>query len=216
VGAGLEVDGAAGGEVAARRGARSESGEHLLGEGGQDHVDDGGLQRPPDEPATYRAGWKVANPVGLHPRLLEQPAVDRELPVGRVLRFGQRDVAFDRPALGVLGVERLVQRDAESPQDRPLLERAAGDHLPRAEQRIGVEVDRAGVDLDVAGVREPGAEQRPHGVEALEDRRPVVGEVLVDGIKPSTLGGRSVELLREQPRPHAGCPGASHEVTARG
>ena len=34
--------------------------------------------------------------------------------------LGQGDVVLDRPALGVLGVQRLVDRDAEAAQDRPL------------------------------------------------------------------------------------------------
>ena len=92
----------------------------------------------------------------LHPRLFEQPPVDGELPIGRVVGLGQRDVVFDRPALGVLGVERLVQRDPEAAQDRPRLECARGDRRARPEQRLRVEVDGAGVDLDVPGVRQPG------------------------------------------------------------
>jgi hypothetical protein len=49
--------------------------------------------------------------VGFHARLLEQPPIDRELPLVGVVRLGELDVAFDRPAFGVLGVEGLVQRD---------------------------------------------------------------------------------------------------------
>jgi hypothetical protein len=71
--------------------------------------------------------------VRFHARLLEQSPVHRELPVGRLVRFRQGSVVLDRPALGVLGVERLVQRDPERSQDRPLLERAGGDRLARAE-----------------------------------------------------------------------------------
>jgi hypothetical protein len=74
--------------------------------------------------------------VGLHPRLLEQPPVDRELPLGRIRGFGQGDVVLDRPALGVLGVHRLVQRDAEAAQDRAALERSGGDRGARAEERL--------------------------------------------------------------------------------
>jgi len=66
------------------------------------------LERAPDESAAQRAGREVADAVGFHPRLLEQPPVDRELPVGRLIGLGQCDVVFDRPALGVPGVERLV------------------------------------------------------------------------------------------------------------
>ncbi len=57
----------------------------LFGERGQDHVDDGSLQSAADEPAAERVGRELADAVGLHPRLLEQPPVDRELPVGGVL-----------------------------------------------------------------------------------------------------------------------------------
>jgi hypothetical protein len=81
----LQVDGAAGGEVTAGPrplGARS---EHLLGERREDHVDHGHLQRPADEAAAKRVGREVANAMGLHSRLLEQPPVDRELPVCRIL-----------------------------------------------------------------------------------------------------------------------------------
>jgi hypothetical protein len=67
--------------------------------------------------------------VGLHPRLLEQPPVGGELPVGRVARGGEREVVLDGPALGVLGVQRLVQRDAEAAQDRARLECSGGDLL---------------------------------------------------------------------------------------
>ena len=104
---------------------------------------------------------------------------------------------LDRPALGVLGVHRLVQRDAEAAQDRPPLECAGGDLGARAEQRLGVEVDGAGVDLDVPGVRQPWSDQRPYRIQALEDRRPVVGEVLVDRVEPAALGGGAVQLLHE-------------------
>ncbi len=86
VGAGLQVDGRAGGEVARQRLARNgRELEHLLGEGGQDHVRDSRLQRPADEPAAQRVGRELADAVGLHPRLFEQPPVDRELPVGGVV-----------------------------------------------------------------------------------------------------------------------------------
>ena len=216
VGARLEVHSAAGCKVAARRDACCHARDHLFRERGQDHVDDCSLQRSPDEPAAQRVGREVADPVRFHPRLLEQSPVHRELPVARVLRFRQGNVMLDRPALGVLGVERLVQRDPEGPQDRPLLERAGGDRLARAEQGIGVEVDGAGVDFDVPWVRQPGAEQRPHGVQALEDLGPVVRQVLVDGIEPTALRGRAVQLMCEQPWPHTGSAGGAHEVTARG
>ena len=92
-----------------------------------------------------------------------------------------------------------MQRDPERAQDRPPLERAGGDRVARSEQRVGVEVDGAGVDLDVPGVRQAWPDQRPHRVEALQDRRPVVGEVLVDGVEPAALSGGAVQLLHEQP-----------------
>ena len=190
--------------------------EDLFRERGQDHVDDCGLQRSPDEPAAQRVGWEVADPVRFHPRLLEQPPVDRELPVARVLRFRQGDVVLDRPALGVLGVEGLVQRDPERPQDRPLLERAGGDRFARSEQRVSVEVHGAGVDLDVPGIRQPRSDQCPHRVQPLEDRRPVIGEVLVDGVQPSALSGGAVQLLHEHRRPPSAGRSGAHEVTARG
>ena len=146
-------------------------------------------------------GRELAHAVGLHPRLLEQPPVDGELPVDRVVGLGELDVVLDRPALGVLGVHRLVQRDAEAAQDRPPLQRAGGDLGARAEQRLGVEVDGARVDLDVPGIRQPGPDQRPHRVQALKDRRPVVGQVLVDGVEPAALRGGAVQLLHEHRRP---------------
>jgi len=90
--------------------------------------------------------------VGFHARLLEQSPVDRELPFVGVVRLGELDVVFDRPAFGVLGVEGLVERDTEAAQHRPALESARDDLLARAQEGVGVEVDRAGVDLDVPGV----------------------------------------------------------------
>ena len=123
VGAGLQVDGRARGEVARQRLTSGRELEHLSGEGGEDHVGDRRLQRAADEPAAQRVGRELAHAVGLHPRLFEQPPVDRELPVGGIVGLGQRDVVLDRPALGVLGVQRLVQRDPEAAQDRPSLER---------------------------------------------------------------------------------------------
>jgi len=123
---------------------------------------------------------------------------------------------LDRPALGVLGVQRLVDADAEAAQDRPLFEAARGDLLARAQQRLGVEVDGAGVDLDVPGVRQAGADQRPHRVEALQDGGPVVRQLLVDGVELAALRGGSVQLLHEHRRPTAGGLCAGHAVTARG
>jgi hypothetical protein len=128
----------------------------------------------------------------------------------------ESDVVLDRPALGVLGVQRLVDRDAEAAQDPPLLEPARGDLLARAQQRLGVEVDRARVDLDVAGVGQAGADQRPYRVQALEDRRPVVGQLLVDGVELAALCGGAVQLLHERRRPSAAVLCAGHDVTARG
>ena len=64
-----------------------------------------------------------------------------------------------------------------------------------------------------AGVGEPGADQRPHRVQALQDQRPVVGELLVDGVEAPALRGGAAQLAREQPL--AG--GGGHQpVTARG
>ena len=217
LGAGAQVDARARGEVACQRLTGGRERAHLSGERRQDHVRDRRLQRTADEPTAQRAGRELADAVRLHPRLFEQPPVDRELPVRRVVGLGQRDVVLDRPALGVLGVERLVQRDPERPQDRPRLESPRGDRRARPEQRLRVEVDGPRVDLDVPGVRQPGADQRPHRIQALQHLRPVVGEVLVDGVKPAALRGGAVQLLNEQPRPRAApFVGGAHEVTARG
>ena len=71
------------GELPAHAGTEPR-GEQLLGECGEDHVDHRRLQRPADEPAAQRVCGELAHAVGLHPRLLEQPPVDRELPIGRV------------------------------------------------------------------------------------------------------------------------------------
>ena len=216
LGAGLQVDGRARGEVARQRLTGGRELEHLSGECGEDHVGDRRLQRAADEPAAQRVGRELAHAVGLHPRLLEQPPVDRQLPVVRVVGLRQRDVVLDCPPLGVLGVHRLVQRDAEAAQDRPPLERSGGDLVARAEQRLGVEVDGPRVDLDVPGIGQAGADQRPHRIQALKDQRPVVGQVLVDGVEPPALRGRAVQLLHEHRRPTGGRAGGRHEVTARG
>ena len=85
VGARLQVDGRAPGHVARQRLAGGRELEQLPGERGQDHVDDRRLQRAADEPAAQRVGRELADAVGFHARLLEQPPVDRELPVGRVV-----------------------------------------------------------------------------------------------------------------------------------
>jgi hypothetical protein len=116
----------------------------------------------------------------------------------------------------VLGVHRLVRRDAEAPQDRPPRERPGGDLGARAEQRVGVQVDGAGVDLDVPGVRQAGADQRPHRVQALQDRRPVVRQVLVDRVEPAALRRGAVQLRHEHSRTAGARRCGSHEVTARG
>ncbi len=121
-----------------------------------------------------------------------------------------------RPALGVLGVHRLVKRDARSsaaPRRRSSVagERSAG---AAAEQRVGVEVDRARVDLDVPRVSQPGADQRPHRVQPLQDQRPVIGQVLVDWVEPAALRGGAAAAARSE---HAGVRrGRRHAVTARG
>ena len=216
VGAGLQVDGGAAGDVAGERLAGGGGGEHLRGEGGQDHVGHRRLKGAAHEPSAHRVGREVADAVGLHARLLEQPAVGGELAVGGVLGLAQGEVVLERPAFGVLGVQRLVQGDAEAAQDRAGLQVAGGDLFARAEQRVGVQVDLAGVDLDVAGVRQPGADQCPHRVQALQDPRPVIGEVLVDGVELAALGGGAVQLLHEDRRPAIAGAGGHQEVTARG
>ena len=91
-----------------------------------------------------------------------------------------------------------------TPKQRRIARRSsdpAAIACPRAEQRLGVEVDGARVDLDVTGVRQAGADQRPHRVQALKDQRPVVGEVLVDRVEPAALRGGAVQLLHEHRRP---------------
>ena len=91
-----------------------------------------------------------------------------------------------------------------TPKQRRIARRSSapvGDRGARAEQRLGVEVDGAGVDLDVPGIGQPGADQRPHRVQPLQDRRPVVGQVLVDGVEPAALRGGAVQLLHEHRRP---------------
>ena len=124
---------------------------------------------------------------------------------------------LDRPALGVLRVHRLVQRDTEAAQDRAALERPGGDHLPRPEQRLRVEVHSPRVDLDVTGVGQAGPDQRPHRIQPLKDKGPVVGEVLVDGVEPSALRGGAVQLLDEHRGAAAGgCRSGRHALTARG
>jgi len=114
VGASVQVDGGACCEIACQWLTSGRELEHLFGEGGEDHVSDRRLQRAADEPPAQRVGREFADAVRLHPRLFEQPPVHRELPVGGIVGLRERDVVFDRPALGVLGVERLVQRDPEA------------------------------------------------------------------------------------------------------
>ena len=199
VGARLQVHGRAAGHVARRWRPGDRLGEELLGERGQDHVGHGRGEGVADEPSAERAVGVLADAVGFHARLLEQPPVDGELPLDRVLGLRQRDVSVDRPPFGVLAVEGLVERDAEAAEHRAALEPAGDDLLAGSEQRVGVEVDRPGVDLDVPGVRQARADQRPHRVQALEDRRPVIGQVLVDGVELPSLGGRAVQLLPRTP-----------------
>ena len=106
----------------------------------------------------------------------------------------------------------LVQAGAEAGEHAPALERAGQQLLARAEQRVGVEVDRAAGELDVRGVGEPGPDQRPHRVQALQDQRPVVREPLVDGVQAPALRGGAAQLAGEQP-----LAGGGHQpVTARG
>ena len=85
VGAGLQVDARASGEIARHRQAGDCGARDLLGERGQDHVGHGCLEGPADEPAAERVARELADAVGFHPRLFEQPPVDRKLPVRRVV-----------------------------------------------------------------------------------------------------------------------------------
>ena len=152
MGASLQVHGRAAGHVARQCPAGRRRGEELAGEHGEDHVGDRRSERVAHEPPAERGGRVLADAVGFHARLLEQPSVGRQLAIVGVLRFAERDVVLDRPAFGVLAVEGLVQRDPEAAQHRPPLEPAGEDLLAGAEQRVGVEVDGAGVDLDVPGI----------------------------------------------------------------
>ena len=68
------------------------------------------------------------------------------------------------------------------------------------------------MQLDVPGVGQAGPDQRPHRVQALQDPRPVIGEVLVERVEPAALRGGALQLRGEQPAPGAG----GHVVTARG
>jgi hypothetical protein len=109
------------------------------------------------------------------------------------------------PELGVFGVEDLVDRDAVGAQDRAALEGAGADLVLGAEQLSAVEVDGAAAQLDVAGLAEAGADERPDGEQLLEDQRPVVGQLAVEGVELAALGGGPGEL-----------GGEAHRVTARG
>ena len=84
VGACLQVHGRAAGRVARQRPAGDRFGDELFGEGGEDHVGDGHLERVADEPSGQGAGRVLAHAVGFHARLLDQPPVDSELPLGWV------------------------------------------------------------------------------------------------------------------------------------
>jgi uncharacterized protein (DUF3084 family) len=152
--------------------------------------------------------------VGLHARLLEQPPVLGQLALVHVLGAPEGDRAPERPALGVLAVEGLVQRNAERAQDVAARDRSSEQVLSRAEQLVGLEVDPPRVQLDVAGVGEAGADQRPYRVQALQDPRELLGEVLVERVQASALGGGAVQLLHERRR--AGGCGSHQPVTARG
>jgi hypothetical protein len=148
----LQVDARAPRHVARQRLADERGAGDLFGEARQHHVDDGGLERAAHEAAADAGGGELAHAVGLHPWLLQKPPVDRELPLGRVAGVGEGEVVLDGPALGVLGVEGLVQRDAEAAEHRARLQLSGGDLRARTKQLVGVEVDRARDDLDVAGV----------------------------------------------------------------
>jgi hypothetical protein len=55
------------------------------------------------------------------------------------------------------------------------------------------------------GLGEGGADERPDGEQLLEDQRPVVGELALEGVELAALGGGPGEL-----------GGEAHRVTARG
>ena len=85
VGARLQVHGRAAGHVARRWRPGDRLGEELLGERGEDHVGHGRGEGVADEPSAECAVGVLADAVGFHARLLEQPPVDGELPLDRVL-----------------------------------------------------------------------------------------------------------------------------------
>ena len=86
VGARLQVHGRAAGHVAGQRPAGGRRGRAAApANAGRITSIDGGFERAADEPAAERAGRVLADAVGFHARLLEQPPVDRELPVVRVV-----------------------------------------------------------------------------------------------------------------------------------
>ena len=84
VGARLQIRGRAPGHVACERSPCYSCCEELFGEGGQDHVGDRGCERVADEPPAQRGVRVLADAVGFHARLLEQPPVDGELPLARI------------------------------------------------------------------------------------------------------------------------------------
>jgi hypothetical protein len=70
------------------------------------------------------------------------------------------------------------------------------------------------VQLDVRGIGKPGPDQRPHRIQALQDPREALREVLVKRIEAAALGGGAVQLLHERRRP---AESDGHQpVTARG
>jgi len=191
VGAGLQVGHRAPAHVACHRPPGERGVRDLAGEHGYDHVGDRGRQCGTHEAPASAVGRELAAAVGLHARLLQQRAVERELKLDRILRLRELCVVLGDPGLGVLGVHDLVQRRAQAGEHAPALERAGQQLRARAEQRVGVEVDRAAREFDVRGVGEPGPDQRPHRVQALQDQCLVVRERLVDGVQAPALGARA-------------------------
>jgi hypothetical protein len=184
---------------------RARRGE-LRDEARHDAVEHRGLERETNEAAAAAVGGERAAAVGLHARLLEQRAVGGELALARVIGGGELAIALGDPQLGVLGVQDLVDRYAVGAQDRAARERPGDDRVARAEQLVAVQVDGAAPQLDVPGLGEAGADQCPHREQALEDQRPVVGQLTVDRVELAALRGRPCELGGE----------AHQRVTARG
>ena len=123
VGAGLQVDGRAGGEVPGQRPTGGGQVDHLLDERGQDHVD-----RPRPAARGGRTG-RARSRVGTRARRGPPSAAPRAA-AGRPASCRSAGSSDSESSMSCsiaqrlvcLAWKRLVQRDAEAPQDRPPLE----------------------------------------------------------------------------------------------